>query len=418
MCKTSARWIVACACLWAAAPAWGDGVILNGLSPRSLSRGGTNIAHFDNAAILHDNPAALVNVAGEGLFEIGVDMLITDFRYADPFNNVSDTTFTPLPQIGLVKKSRDGIWACGLGVYTPAGFTETYEMQGPFPLVGTQLYKSFGALMKVLPGGSVALTERLSVGGTFGVAVSHAELEGPYFLNGPGPLRGTPTLLDTQGTGAAPVWSAGLQYLLTDQTTIGVTYLSESSFALDGSTRVSVPNLGDTSYDSKLDVTWPQSVGLGVRHACCPHRIVSADVIWFNWSGAFDEFVLRLRNPSNPYFPEVDEHLPLAWRDTVSVRLGYEQQVTDCGTLRLGYVYHRNPIPSGTLTPFIQATLEHAVSVGYGWRRGDWSIDLGYMFLFGPDQHVQTSDLAGGDFDNSDHEARIHALLLGLVRHF
>jgi long-subunit fatty acid transport protein len=95
--------------------------------------------------------------------------------------------------------------------------------------------------------------------------------------------------------------------------------------------------------------------------------------------------------------------------------VGYERELA-CGTLRLGYVYHRNPIPDGTLTPFIQATLEHAISVGYGWRFGDWNVDAGYVYLFGPNQHVADSQLLGGDFDNSVHDAAMHAVFVGLQR--
>jgi long-subunit fatty acid transport protein len=272
--------------------------------------------------------------------------------------------------------------------------------------------------MKVLPGVSCRLTERLSVGGTFGVGICPAELEGPYFLQGPGPLTGIPTLLDTQATGATPVWSAGLQYELSDCTMLGLSYLSESSFELDGNTRVDVPGLGSARYDSQLDVTWPQSVGVGLRHELCCHRIISADVLWYDWSSAFDEFVLRLRDPSNAAFPETDDHYPLNWRDSVSVRLGYEHELACERTLRFGYVYHRNPVPADTLTPFIQAILEHSVSVGYGWTWNCCELDLSYMYLFGDDESVGASQFVGGDFNNSRHEAAVHAINFGVIRRF
>ena len=396
----------------------GDGVVLDGISPRSLSRGGANVAHFDNGGILHDNPAAMTQIQGSELLDIGAVTLLTDFGYSDPSNDVSDTSFTPLPQIACIRRTEDGLWAYGIGLFTPAGFSETYDMQGPYPLLGEQRYKSFGALMKVLPGLSCRLTDQLSVGGTLGVGISHAELEGPYFLQGPSPLAGTPTLLDAQGTGATIVWSLGLQYELTPTTTIGAAYISESNCTLRGNTRVEVPLLGSTAYDSELQVTWPRSVSLGARHQLCAHRALSADVLWYDWSSAFDDFGIRLRNSRNPYFPELTERFPLDWRDTVSVRVGYEQQLAVGGTVRFGYAHHRSPIPNATLTPFIQAILENSFSVGYSRPWGDWDVDLGYMFLFGPDETVATSGLLGGDFDDSQHEAQIHAIFLGFMRRF
>jgi long-chain fatty acid transport protein len=416
----SLRWLLPLtfgACLSLTNIALGDGVILNGISPRSLSRGGTNQGHADNGAIIHDNPGAMVNIQSDGLFEIGVDALICDFGYSDPFNlDARSSGFTPLPQVSVIRKSADGNWAYGIGFFTPAGFSEGYDVNGPNPLVGPQRYESFGALMKVLPGISYGVTENLSIGATFGVGITHAELEGPYFLQGPS-LPGTPTLMDMRGTGAAPVWSVGAQYFLTDTTTIGLTYLSASSFDLSGNTDVFIPGLGSFTYDSTLSMMWPESVSFGVRQEVGEYSTVSADIIWYNWSEAFDEFRMTLTNPLNPV-PVVQETLPLAWRDTVSVRLGYEYELAIGGTFRAGYVYHRSPVPDATLTPWIQATLEHAFSLGYGFQLGDWEIDAGYMYCFGPDRTVTTSGLIGGAFDGSTHEAQVHALLLGAIKRF
>jgi long-subunit fatty acid transport protein len=401
-----------------AAPARADGVVLNGISPRSLSRGGTNLGHADNGGVIHDNPAAMVNLDGCGLFEVGTIGLISTFDYSDPDNpgGVDSNEFTPLGEFSYVRKSADGIWAYGLGVFSEAGFCENYTMQGPAPFFpGPQKYKSLGALGKILPGVSCRLTDRLAVGGTFGVGVSHAELQGPYFLQGPG-LPGTPTLMTLHGTDAAPVWSMALQFALTDTTTIGATYLSASRFELEGETRVILPfGMGNVIYDSELEVEWPESVGIGVRQLLGPCQAVSADVIWFGWSGSFDTFQLRLRNPSNPLFPAIVENIPLNWRDSVSVRVGYERQLVG-GVLRLGYVNHRNPIPAGTQTPFIQATLQHAFSGGYAWQWGQWTVDAGYMYLFGPTQNVGASQLLGGDFSNSSHDAAVHAFFIGLQK--
>jgi len=225
-------------------------------------------------------------------------------------------------------------------------------------------------------------------------------------------------LLDLQATGNALVWSVGVQYALSEATTLGLAYQSESRFELFGSTNAAIPLMGQSEFDTRVDITWPRSLGLGVRHELCPHRILSADVLWFNWSSAFDDFGIHLNNPSNPQFPAIYEQFPLDWRDTVSLRLGYEHLLEGGGTLRLGYVYHRTPIPDGTLTPYIQATLEHAFAVGYGWTCAGWNADLAYMFSFGPEQTVGASNFIGGDFDLSVHRAQTHCIAFSLMRRF
>ena len=395
-----------------------DGVILDGATPRSIGRGGTDIAHADTVGLLLDNPAGAVNIESDNMFEAGMNLMFTEFGYADPASRGVSSQFIPLPALGFIKKSEDGQWAYGLGVFVPAGFEENYQLDGPAPFAGPQHFRSFGSLAKVLPGFAYRVNDELSVGATLGLGVSHEELEGPYILQGPGMFRGVPTLLDLHATGVALCWSAGMQYKLTDATTLGLTYQSESRFQADGATSVTIPGVGTSTYETGMDITWPQSVGLGIRHELCPHRIVSCDVIWYNYGSAFDEIGLTLTNPTSPGFPPIVEHFPLRWSDTLSTRLGYERVLDNGNVVRCGYVYHESPVPSGTLTPFIQATLEHAFSLGYGCKWRSWNLDFAYMYSFGPDRHVGVSDLAGNEFGQSTQRGKTHCAGFSLMKCF
>lgn len=396
-----------------------EGVILNGVSPRSIGRGGTNLAHNDNGGLIFDNPAGILNLPGNGLFDVGFDVLITEMEYSDPENTFRrDAGAVPLPQISVVRKTSDGRWAFGLGIFTPAGFNAEYELERPIPLRGEHRYESFGALVKVLPAAAWRVTDRLTVGGTLGLGVSHAQLEGPYFLQSPGPLQGLPTLIDVRGTGVALVYSLGMQYELTEQTTFGMAYQSESRFNLNGRADVEVPVVGAARYDTDIRITWPRSFGIGLRHDTQRRHVFSTDLIWYDWSSAFDDFGITFSDPSVPIFPTINERFPLDWRDSVSVRLGYEFDLPDAGTVRLGYVYHRNPIPASTLTPWIQAIMEHGLSFGYGFKFHDYEIDVSYSFVFGNEQRVGQSGWIGGDFDSSRHRAQTHALNASVIKRF
>ena len=113
-----------------------------------------------------------------------------------------------------------------------------------------------------------------------------------------------------------------------------------------------------------------------------------------------------------------DERFPLEWRDTVSIRLGHELLLSNDRVLRMGYIHHRNPIPDATLTPFIQTTIEHAVSAGYGWMWDNDQINLAYQYNFGRTRHVGTSALAGEDFSSSRVQTDAHWLYCSWVRQF
>lgn len=429
--KLHQRWVLALiAALCPAAPLWADGLIRNGVGPISTGRGGTNQAFADNAVIILDNPAAMVNVAGCGLAEAGVDTVITTADYSDSFGNDVSAKIRPLPVpvLGIIKKSYDERWAVGLGAFAPAGFGVSFGVVEN-PATGPSLMRSLGAMGKLLGAVAHRPTDRLAVGLSVGIGFSYASLDGPTILQSGG-LAGVPAILDVEGTGVAPVGSVGMQYQLTPNTVIGATYTEQSNFWLHGATNATLfPGfLVESRFNSKLRISWPRSVAVGIKHDLCPHRRISADVIWFDWAHAFTQIDLVLYDPSNPAIAAIlagageslpmTQAFPMRWTNTVSMRLGYETDVTDLDTLRCGYVYHSSPSPDSTLNPYFDGVLKHAFSIGYSRKARRVIVNAAYQYNFGPTRHVGTSGLIGGQFDNSTFRADAHFAMLSLLLPF
>jgi len=392
-----------------------DGVVRDGMGPISTGRGATNLAFADNAAIIHDNPAGMSNVDGTGLVEGGVDTVICGLHYTDPDNpNVNNIIRGyPCGMIGYVQRSYDSPWSYGLGAFSPAGFGAEYRMTNPF--TGPALYRSLGMVGKLLPAISYQWNDRLSIGGSLGVALGHNELEGPFFIQ-TGPFAGAPTLLNLHTTGAAAAGGFGIQYLLTPQTTVGVAYTAPTRFDMDGNARATlITPFGPltSGFDARAQLTWPGSLGIGVKHDLCCCQRLGFDVVWYQWASAFDQFGLTFTNPSNPIVagllgPTIRDVFPINWHDTVSFRMGYEWDANDCWTWRTGYIYHQSPVPNATLNPYLDGVLLHTFSLGFSRRmsRGSWN--FAYQYSFAPQRNVGTSDIVGGDFSNSTFTAQAH----------
>jgi long-subunit fatty acid transport protein len=157
-------------------------------------------------------------------------------------------------------------------------------------------------------------------------------------------------------------------------------------------------------------------VAVGIKHDICPHRRVSADVIWYDWAHAFNNIELAFYEPSNPFLPgQVNQTLPLNWTNSVSMRLGYETDVTDVDTFRFGYVYHSSPSPDSTLNPYLDGILEHGFSLGYSRKFSRATLNAGYQYYFGDTRHVDTSGLIGGQFNDSTMKAEAHIAMLSLL---
>jgi long-chain fatty acid transport protein len=404
--------------------------IIPSVAAKSAGRGGANLAFSDNGFLLHDNPAGLLGACqacpdgSTGLFDANVAGLFPDIEYSDPENPGVSASNDPFGMGAFtIARKIDEDWAFGFGVYSPAGFGTRWNLEGPpGPLAGPQFYKSLGMLVRILPGVAYQATDRLRLGANLGVALSHVELEGPYFLNSL-PLAGTPTQIDLQTTGAALTWAAGLQYQATESLVLAARYQSQNRFQNDGNGRVAIPGLGTSAYDLQMDIVWPRSAGVGCQYALSPSRRVGIDVDWQQWSTAKDEIGLRFRDPDNPLFlavagPEIRESVPLRWRDNVVIRSGFEQDLSPVHTLRVGYGFNSDAIRSQTSSVYLPTNLMHYLSTGLTWRRCRWEYNLGYQYSFRPTLHLGDSSLAGDDFSNASLRTQAHWLFLGASKSF
>ncbi|HVX09748.1 MAG TPA: outer membrane protein transport protein [Pirellulales bacterium] len=423
VCKTfSFSAALICAALLCA-PAKADGLIRDGLGAISGGRGGTNIGFADNGSVIYDNPGALVNVGDNGLVDLGVDTVISQVHYTDnkPNDVQSSIRPMPVPNLAFIKRSRDRQWAWGVGAFGPAGFGADYAFQNSF--AGPQTYKSLDAMGKLLGSLSYRVTDRLSIGGSLGIGINYLDLQGPLYLQS-GMLAGAPTIVNLQNTGVAPTGSFGIQYLLNEKTTIGLTYISETKFKMGGSMDAFAFGLAPfpiyTKFAATTDLVWPRSLGVGLSRRINRRNTLGVDVIWYDWSHAFNQVAVNLTNPSNPLIAAAIgqsnvQNLPLNWRDTVSLRLGYQFTPDDINIFRFGYVYHASPAATGTMSPYTDGLLTDTFTTGYSRKVGRAYLNAAYQFTFGPTRTVATSALAGGDFSNSTLHAQAHIVMLGLL---
>lgn len=411
-------------------PAWADGIERDGIGAIPIGRGGNNVASFDNGVIIYDNPAGMANIQSQGLAEVGADGLFTNLSFSSPLNDHASSRQTPwaLPFLSFIQRSEDGKFAYGVGLFAPAGFGSDWKIDSP--LLGLQRYKSIGAQIDILPALAYHITDRLSIGANVGPGITYAQLTGPFVLQ-TGALQGTPALFNLHATGVTAAWSVGLQYLLGERTTLGLSYIAQQRYNLHGDAQVEVEKISFlpvsiySRFNADVDVTFPRSLSGGITHAFGEQRqhVGMLQLMWFDWKDAFNNIGLRLTDSSNSLVPQlagpaIQDRFPLNWMSTISVRLGYEYHLDWSQVFRCGFVYHPNPIPSQTLTPYIPATLMYAVSAGYSKQWNNWALNIAYQYNFGAEQSVAQSGLVGGDFNNSSIGAQANWLSLSVMYRF
>ena len=180
----------------------------------------------------------------------------------------------------------------------------------------------------------------------------------------------------------------GTTWRVTPIFTVGIAYTSPAEFDYQHGTadvNLSAAGLGRVKYDVSVGgVTHPQNVQVGFALRPTPRLLLAMDLTWHDWS-VFEEYRIRLRNPSSPVAPaKLDVRQRADWRDQYVIALGAAYElVPSVFTVRGGYNYANNPSPDATFTPAIQVPFEHHLTAGAGYRAGGhWEIDAGFIWGF------------------------------------
>lgn len=127
-------------------------------------------------------------------------------------------------------------------------------------------------------------------------------------------------------------------------------------------------------YDLNVDLAFPQTIGFGFSYKA-DKFMVAADIEWLNWEKAFDKMTIKLSNGANPNINKMlgntgafNLEFPMYWENTIAVKLGGEYKATDDLTLRAGFAYGSNPVPSTTVFPVFPAIVENHVMAGLSYR--------------------------------------------------
>lgn len=324
----------------------------NTLMPSSGGMAGASIARpQDLTSAMNANPASLSQFQGTQFLFSGA--------WAEPTFNMTQTA--PLPLLGVdpfsAKSTAQGVAGANIGV------TQSLEIMGLPATIGLgfisaaaggadfrhvpQSNRTNSAVTVLEMAASVGMqvTDRMSVGAT--------AFFGTGFFDGPFVGLGGVT------SDYALRASLGLNYDLTDCTTIGAYYRTEQQFRFDNAIQFGVgPTL-----DVNMDL--PRNFGIGIaNNSLMDGRLLLAmDVLYINWEAA--------------------ELFGAVYNDQWVMQLGAQYSM-DCYRLRMGYAFAENPIDplpfgdlGGVFPPggppalrytqgLLAVTSQHRISAGIG----------------------------------------------------
>ena len=395
-------WLVAVAVLPLGTGVRAQGLVLPGLGPINRSMGGAGTAApLDAIGAIHWNPASITALESSRV-DLGVEFLspapnkvsskvdANAFGPGQPATTVSgstesDSTFFPLPAIGVVHKPDDSRWTWGLGIFAIGGLAFDYPGDSSNPILSPQPPGGLGfgspfsrlSILQAAPTIAFQLADQISVGVAPTLTIVDVGLE-PFALDSPDDANGDGFATFPSGTSSLPEFGGGVQ--------AGIYYEAEVGLHLGAA--IKSPQWFDTfkfnsddeiGMDRTLETEfeYPMIATFGAAYSGFERWLIAADFRFVNYRNA-EAF-------GSAEFDSAGALKGLGWNDVFFAGLGLQHQLLDVLSLRLGYAYSNSPVSDGdAFFNVVSAPLyEHSVFVGASYEfTKDWLASLTYFHAF------------------------------------
>lgn len=355
------------------------------------------VAQVDSPSAVFYNPAGLAGLEGINL-QVGTTAVFpkTTFHSDVTGRDTRGDAGPAFPSYLFVSQQVGSSWGMGLGIFAASGNKVEYpkDWEGRFVVTSAELRQ-----INVAPSVAYRVSPHVSVGA--GLVVTRADFQqaNQIDLSAFGLPEGTAEL---EGDGYGVSGNIGVQARV-GATSLGAVYKSPSRISFDGDARFQVPAPAAPFYPNggmETALKFPQMIILGVANRAIPRVTLEGDVQWSNWN-TLNSQDIRFDNKT---LVVQDTRVPFDWRDTWTVRIGGQYDLTDAVALRAGYSFDPSAVPDTTLSPAFPEPDKHEVTVGLGIRRGSWTVDLLYGVLITETRRANNT-LSSGQYDSSTQAA-------------
>ena len=357
-------------------------------SARGMALGGGLVARGGDPSAIAYNPASMTTVPGT---QIQGNLCITQMYWGiDVDEKQSDGSTKrknyhsahqtwPIPSWYLTHQMNDKLWL-GIGQHTRFGLGVKYPNGWPG---GANLHSVQLITSSISPTLAYKLTDKISIG--VGAEVLYADMT----MRKNGVMQGYYIGKDTNinGHGFAFGGNISLHAQLNDQWSVGLMYRAPMSLKVDGKARwdsdmMAAANglLSYTPTEKALKnkvrgtIHLPDSFAFGVAYKPIPTLSIEAGAVYTMWS-RFEKFNIYMEDPISKTQPS-DRH----WRNNWTFNISAEWWAYDWMALRLGFVYDRSPMNSGTADYMMPSNGRNYYTAGVGFKWNNWTLDLSYMY--------------------------------------
>ena len=375
---------------------FGNGFIIGEQDAEAMGGASAFAARANNPSAIFYNPAGITQLDGINV-TLGTNLITVKTIYHKPGDGDKSATKDRLDTPAyfyLTGKINESLSA-GFGVYSPYGLASdwqsnwpgrnivTYAMLRTFffnPVIAWKPLKNLSVAAGAIGVYSdVVLNSRI-------VYEKMAEAQGLKIIP-PGVLTGVEGHTKLKGDGGGAGFNLGVLYNITDDLKLGVSYRSPIRVKYSGEANfrhanssihpiVAIINASTIDSWAKTKITMPSQLLAGISYNALKDFTLEFDLDWRGWS-RFKTLRVRFKDDRMNQI-NIREH----WKDTITYRAGLEYRLNNALALRAGYAYDPSAIQNRYLDPLVPDADKHAVTIGAGYRIGNWKLDISNMALF------------------------------------
>lgn len=417
----------------------GTAAMGDGLSAAAIARGGSTVVQQSSVVdAVQGNPAGLAKL-GTKVLDLDVVGMVANGDFHNAYNSDAKRGVFAgaVPYGAYASPLRHSPWVMAVAV-TPeilmrahwryfdapgtAGVTYGYQKQD------TSILGLRSSIAIARPIGS-----RWNVGATLGVVYNENHLEAPYIFQQQPVRAGLKVLVDLTTRGYGWNGSAGAQWQLKPTLRAGLAWKSGTTIHTEGDLKGSASALfaalgvsapASFAYHAQVLNHFPQAFSAGLLWQTRSHVAWSFEGGLTAWGQAFEQLPITLSHGTNATINSVagsstlHDAVPLHWKNQEAFHGGLEYPLRENWTVRGGYSYRSNPVPSGTLTPLTAAIMQQSLAGGGGWAHDRWHYDLAYQFQLPSSETVRQSDLRAGEYNNSNLRIGLQSVTISVKRSF
>jgi long-chain fatty acid transport protein len=378
-----------------------SGASIHGARSGAMGFAFTGVA--DDPTTMAYNPAGLISYSGSRIYT-GASVIIPESEYKNGSGQSEKTKsqlFFP-PHFYASSDISPEKFAMGIGLFSPFGIGGRKWSENGL----TRYYSTENTIATYCINPSVAykILPNVSIGAgiDYFYAKSLAKKNVDQSAMGASDAH---MEMDSDGDG----WGYNIGLLFTPSKIIhvGAGYRSRVKVKQNGTLKLKgiavplQPAFGGAQFetDAETTTTFPDLIDIGIAIYPIKGLTIAVDYEWGGWS-TFDDFDLDLQTQVPPLL--TDSSTPLQWKDASSIRSGFEYWANESIAIRGGYSYIGTYVPDHTLGPDNPDADQHNITIGLGYKKVKWALDICYHIQMLRSRTVTDVQLPG-TYETTNH---------------